>query len=202
MYILKRINEFNYCIKLEGDYVDVLYDFLIKLVPNATYDSYSKCVYFSAEKVSVLTSVNKMWDSYVDLIDCLSKQMLYLKNLGYGFYGFGMKDILTIDDKYIIINNDVLKELHNDYIIIDSLIEKPYFSSPEIINMKVLPSRVYYSCEFYSLGSLLVYCLFGKHLFIEEDVDRVLFPITNTKIYWFIKRCIHEDVKKRSLLLI
>ena len=35
-----------------------------------------------------------------------------------------------------------------------------------------------------------------------EDIDSILLPLNNTKIYWFIKRCLDDDIHNRNLLLI
>jgi hypothetical protein len=84
----------------------------------------------------------------------------------------------------------------------------PYFSSPELFKLTNLPAEVNYKCVYYSLGVLVVLCLLNVYLLVgneiktAKEIDVILTPIKGTKIYWFIKRCIHEDIFKRTLLFI
>jgi serine/threonine protein kinase len=87
-------------------------------------------------------------------------------------------------------------------------IKTPYFSNPEIMELTSLPSEINYKCSFYSLGVLVVLYLLNNFLLVGNEIKRVdeieniLRPIYNTKIYWFIKRCLEENIDKRVLLLI
>ena len=62
-----------------------------------------------------------------------------------------------------------------------------------------------YSATYYHLASLIIYCMFHKNICFSED-DTVVVPvqtlsvIINTKLYWFIIRCLHNDDSKRILL--
>jgi hypothetical protein len=70
----------------------------------------------------------------------------------------------------------------------------------EIGNITTLPSKIHYQSSYYSLAALVIYCLLNKEK-VEtkgEDLETILKPIFYTKIYWFLKRCLH----KRILLLI
>lgn len=75
--------------------------------------------------------------------------------------------------------------------------------SPEISNITSLPSKIHYQSSYYSLAALVIYCLLNKDIqaieeIVEENLETLLKPIFYTKIYWFLKRCLH----KRILLLI
>ena len=35
-----------------------------------------------------------------------------------------------------------------------------------------------------------------------EEIEKVIKPLYNTKMYWFIKRCLEPNINKRELLLI
>ena len=73
--------------------------------------------------------------------------------------------------------------------------------SPEISNITTLPSKIHYQSSYYSLAALVIYCFLNKTELEKLDVkkeDTLLKPIFYTKIYWFLKRCLH----KRILLLI
>ena len=84
----------------------------------------------------------------------------------------------------------------------------PYFSNPEIIKLTTLPAEINYKCCYYSLGVLVVFCLLNNYLLVGneiksvEEIENIIKPLLNTKIYWFIKRCLYENIDKRQLLLI
>jgi len=85
---------------------------------------------------------------------------------------------------------------------------RPYFSNPEIIKLRTLPAIFPIQIVYYSLGTLIVFCLLKTYLLVgneiksEEDIEFILRPLHGTKIYWFLKRCLHKDPNKRLLLLI
>ena len=65
---------------------------------------------------------------------------------------------------------------------------------------------VLFHCRYYSLGALIVYYLFDFNstnfidLKRESLDDKVFESILNTKLYWFLKRCLNDNPKKRILL--
>jgi hypothetical protein len=142
------------------------------------------------------------------MIDDLTKQMTYLKTMNYGFYGFGANDILVVDNVFLFCNTQYLFPLQEDNFIFIEPIFKPYFSSPEIIKLTILPSEINYKCCYYSLGVLVVFCLLNNYLLVgnelksAEEIEDIIKPFLNTKIYWFIKRCLDPNIDKRILLLI
>ena len=81
-------------------------------------------------------------------------------------------------------------------------IKPPYFSNPEILNLTTLQSYVNYKSCYYSLGLLVVFSLLKTYLLVNEEIDPVIEPLYNTKIYWFIKRCLNTNINHRKILLI
>jgi hypothetical protein len=87
-------------------------------------------------------------------------------------------------------------------------IKAPYFSNPEILKLTTLPGSINYKCSYYSLGTLVVFCLLKQYLLVGnevksvEEIENIIGPLKNTKLYWFIKRCLDDKIDKRSLLLI
>ena len=83
----------------------------------------------------------------------------------------------------------------------------PYFSNPELFKLTSLPSKIHYKCCYYSLGLLVVfsllhtYLLVGNELKTSNEIDIILKPLYNTKIYWFLKRCLDDDINNRKILL-
>jgi hypothetical protein len=138
----------------------------------------------------------------IKLIYDLTNQILYLKKLGYSFYGFDINDILVVDDIFMFCSTQYVLPLVNELIIFYSPIKKAYFSNPELLNLTTLPSEISYKCSYYSLGTLVIYCLLNAYIKSVEQIEKVIEPLYNTKIYWFIKRCLDSDINKRELLLI
>jgi hypothetical protein len=211
-YDIKQINEFTYSLKIHGQYILPIYKTIKKMLKTAYYDSDTESIFFSAEKVITFKQYisNRKLEikQCIKMIDELTKQMAYLKSMDYGFYGFGVNDILVVDNLFLFCSTQYLIPLQNDNFIFIEPISNPYFSSPEIIGITTLPSEINYKCCYYSLGVLVVFCLLNNYLLVgnelksTEEIECILMPFLNTKIYWFIKRCLEPKVEKRILLLI
>ena len=163
--------------------------------------TFKQCLLKNREHIMELKQCIKM-------IDDIIKQISYLKSMNYGFYGFSINDILVVDGLFLFCNTQYLVPLQNENFIFIEPISTPYFSSPEIFKLRTLPSEINYKCCYYSLGLLVVFCLLNNYLLVgnelktTEEIENILNPLFNTKIYWFIKRCIVPDINKRVLLLI
>ena len=63
-------------------------------------------------------------------------------------------------------------------------------------------------CCYYSLGLLVVFLIMNKYLLVgnefktSKEIDNIIQPLYNTKIYWFLKRCLDDDINNRKLLLV
>ena len=217
-YILKPINECTYSLKINGEYNIYLYKLIKKFIKVSNLDYETGSIYFCAENVIQLKDYllqqknnSLSHNKCIKLIYDLSNQILYLKKLGYSFYGFDINDILVIDDIFMFCNPQYLLPLVNDSIIFYTPIKQPYFSNPELYNLTTLPSEISYKCCYYSLGTLVIYCLLNAYikgfkkkegLEEHEEIEKVIQPLYNTKMYWFIKRCLYSNINKRELLLI
>ena len=142
------------------------------------------------------------------MIDELTKQMLQLNKLSYGFYGIDISDIIVIDDVFIFCSCEHLSPIKENEIYFYAPINKPYFSNPEILKLTTLPGSINYKCSYYSLGTLVVFCLLKTYLLVGneiksgEEIENIIGHLKNTKIYWFLKRCLDDKIDKRTLLLI
>ena len=214
-YELTTINDFTYNLKINGDFEDQLYYTINKMLKSSYYDDETNSIFFSAENVIPFKQYlleqqnNKLSHSKcVKLIDDLSKQIFFLNKCNFGFYGFDIEDILTIDNTFIFCSTQNLLPLENDCIIFTSPINQPYFSNPELFKLTSLPFEINTKCCYYSLGALVVFSLLNTYLLVgnelksTEEIESILTPFLNTKIYWFIKRCLEPKVEKRILLLI
>ena len=199
-YILKQINECTYNLKINGEYNIYLYKVIKKFIKTSNFDYETSSIYFCAENITPLKDLIKnnslSHNKCIKLIYDLTNQILYLKKLGYSFYGFDLNDILVVDELFMCCSAQYVVPLVNELIIFYSPIKQAYFSNPELYNLTTLPSEISYKCCYYSLGSLVIYCL------LKEKTEKVIESLYNTKIYWFIKRCLDSDINKRELLLI
>ncbi len=212
-YNLTPINDFTFSLKINGDYNTELYYTIQKLIKTAHLDHETNTIIFSAEHVipfKQYLETNKKCShlTCVRLIDNLSKHIFCLKKIGFGFYGFDINDILTIDGIFIFCSTTHILPLYNDTFIFTSPIKKPYFSNPELFELTSLPFEINYKCCYYSLGVLVVfsllniYLLVGNELKSSKEIDKIIKPLYNTKLYWFLKRCFDDDINNRKLLLV
>lgn len=215
-YEIKQDGDYSFRIKINSENSRPLYQSILKLCSVTVYDEDTNALFITAENVETLKaylfkkSQLKMSQSKcIKMIDELTKQIIYLKKTGYGFYGFDLNDIVVIDeDKFIICNSNFLLPIQDNQIWFYSPIKKPYFMDLEINKLTTLPSKIDYRCAYYSLGVLLVFCLLNNNLLVGneqksvEEVESILSPLKNTKIYWFLKRCLDSNIEKRVLLLI
>jgi hypothetical protein len=208
-YDIKPINEFAYSLKIHGHHIIPLYKTIIKVLQNAHYDNETESIFFLAENIMTFNPhQKKSIQDCVALIDDLTQQINYLKTMNYGIYGFDDNSIMIIDGIFILCNSQYVFPIEEEHFAFIEPIYKPTFSSPEIIRINSLPSTINYKCCYYSLGALVVYCLLGKNLLVsnkiksKNEIELILNPIFNTKIYWFIERCLQETPENRVALLL
>jgi hypothetical protein len=211
-YEIIPINEFAYTLKINGEYIIPLYQTILKLLKSSRYDSDSQTIDFSAERVipfkQYLTAHKMTYNLCLKMIDNLTTQMTILKKMNYGFYGIDVSDILVIDDTFVFCSTQNMLPIVNDTFVFYYPMNRPYFSNPELMELTNLPSEINYKCAYYSLGLLVVFCILNQYLLVgneiktPKEIDIILSPINNTKIYWFLKRCFNQQIEKRGLLLI
>jgi hypothetical protein len=245
-YILyKNKNSFSYVLQLKHTTPEKTENLFIETlsnqIPNSflyenDYENDKQSIIFTATTVTPITAA--IVKTHIkQMINCLSKQLEYLHNNNLAFYGFDLDDIIVINDtQFLFVNNKYIQSLDKERTIsFYGPFSKPYFSSPELINIKCLPSRIDYQTSYYSLGALIIYYYFDYNLQDikrEREDDKVFESILhlctsktpylsedlsvkcnscpalekcegiNTKLYWFLKRCINENPKKRILLYI
>jgi hypothetical protein len=212
VYDLIPINEFTYNIKIHGENSTPIYQTIMKILKTTHYNKDTHSIDFSAEHVTpfkqYITNNKITYLMCIKMIDELTKQILFLKKINYGFYGFDLQDIILIDDTFVFCSAKNVLPLINGAFIFYAPINHPYFSNPELIELRSLPAEINHKCIYYSLGSLIVFCLLHQYLLVgneiksAKEIDAILSPIINTKLYWFLKRCLNEQIDNRVLLLI
>jgi len=177
---------------------------------NKVEDTDQESISFTAESVKSLSTFLKKGkltnQETIKMIHDLSKQIAYLETKLLAFYGYDLDDILIInDDTFFIASTKNLTRIQakNNSIYFYKPIIKPYFSNPELNELTKLPAKIDYRSSYYSLGALILFCSTNIYIFSElKEIDIILSPIYYTKLYWFLKRCFHEDCKQRILLFI
>jgi hypothetical protein len=145
------------------------------------------------------------------LLFSISRQIFCLEQLGFTFYGLGIKDIIVVNNThFLILNSNYITPINNDKQCISFLepFLKPSFISPELLSLTSLPAHISYKSIYYSLAALIIYCLFsfnickGNDLLGDNDLEILLKPIYGSKLYYCVKRCLITDTKQRTLIYI
>jgi len=209
------VSDFGYNLELNGEYYDPIFQYLLFYISACFNDENMNTMFFTAENVTNLKEflINSTFKlshhKCITIIDELTKQIAYLEKLGYGFYGFNIEDILVINsNKFVICNSRYLLPITNNHLHFYEPIEHPLFIDPLLFKLTTLPTQIHYKCVYYSLAVLIVFSLLNVYLLVgneekgELELDRSLYPIKNTKLYWFLKRCLDSNIEDRTCLLI
>jgi len=168
-----------------------------------------------------VTGTNKLpYNLLLRIIYSLSTQIFYLlQNESLCFYKLDISNILVIDNcRFIYLSQEDLKEVRDNKLIIYRPISKNQgYLSPEMKNTKTIPILTSYKTIYYSLG-LLILDNIGNNIEIitsEETaletrdinkdstiLENELYSIKDTKLYYFLKRCLSHEPKNRFLLYI
>jgi len=207
---------YNYSIVLTCEKKDLLLNSIIS--NNSLKDSLlnNNSINFTAKSVEglndfLLKQVNSKLTNIqcIELLKTITKQIKYLESINQVFYGLNIADIVVIDGvNYQIVSSNNLIEKEKNNITFYCPFNQCNFSSPELLELKKLPSSIDYRCSYYSLGGLLLFCHLKKELLVDKkipseiEIEYLLESIYDTNIYWFLKRCLVKDIQKRVLLLV
>lgn len=133
---------------------------------------------------------------------CLGLQLFYLEKYAHTFPWFNINHVLVIDQSsFLYIDIQYLMPIDSNgriWFTTPFSLKQPHIA-PEIKQLISLPSYVTSTAVYYSLGSLITFCL------VETDdatYTQLLESIQHTKLYWFILRCIDSKPNARKLLFI
>jgi hypothetical protein len=74
------------------------------------------------------------------------------------------------------------------------------FVSPELLKIKSVPITINYRTIYYSLGLLVIDCLFDyKENDIINNLEEIMGPIKETKLFYLVKRCLDEEPTNRVI---
>ena len=152
------------------------------------------------------------------MIHTLSIQLNYLLECeNRTIIGYNEEDIIVINDKnFVFLSSELVANIDSEgtemAIISCPFSSNEFFFSPEMLKITEIPSKIHYKTAYFSLGVLLVYMLledddFYKDYLNHKRSEKILeclnnHPIKNTRIYWLLSRCLVEESKNRSIILI
>ena len=225
-YCLKLSNDHS----CTDDISDLFFKSLLdsKIITGSSINSYYSAISFYASSVVKLKDwllacgscgPNRMsYNSAIHLVYSLSKQQKYLEHTKLGFVCFNVDDIVVIDDsKFICVNPSLCEEIFevggsgtSSTARSKMTLCRPFnsahcFCSPELLLVNSLPASVHYKTSYYSLGLLAIFCLFGYDGRCSSDSQQtlsVLEPILNTKLYFYLLRCLSVHAENRHLLFV
>lgn len=176
------------------------------------------------------------------IINNLSTQLYYLiKKQNKCFLGYNPNNLIVIcnrnttensntteyDTDNIDINDYKFIYIDTEYLLpINPLSEQicltfpfslnDFYMSPELFDIKEIPSQIHYRTSYYSLGCLFLHLLNDEqnpnlnpnisknkhtyHNLIDEQLNNI--HIKDTKLFFLLKRSLDIDERKRSLLFI
>ena len=157
------------------------------------------------------------------LLRCLVIQLNYLIEIeNHTILGYNPEDILVInDERFVYIDNELISKIDEEtgnVMISCPYTTKDFFFSPEMLKIQEIPSYIHFKTSYFSLGLLIIYALLEEeefyieyindnHLVTHKHSTNILnvlnnHPIKNTKLFWLLSRCLVEEEKERSIILI
>lgn len=182
-----------------------------KLITGATVTDDYMSLSFNATTVTPLKTFLKAslpYELVLKIIYQLSTQLKYLiETHNETLIGYNINNVMVIDKTtFVYVSNEALCKIEAGQITISYPFSRnDFYMSPDISNIKEIPSQVHYKSTFYSLGCLMVDCLLFTHEEAEERSPQKILdklPIKQTKLYYFLKRCLSEEPNNRYLLFI
>lgn len=224
---LKIVEEKNKIFKIILEYPNViLINSLIKtkIIQGGTSTTDYKTLKFKAETVKSLHQFQEEkqkergkkqlnMNETASLIVDLTTQLSYLLSISQTIIGYNSENIIVINGKtFAFLGSELLSKVEDNVALISyPFATTDFFVSPELLNVKELPSYIHYKTAYFSLGCLVLQALLSDDEFYSDylntkqiNLDNALklHPIKDTKLYWLLSRCLVDEPKKRSILLI
>jgi len=140
----------------------------------------------------------------VKLAQCIGQQLFYLEKYAHTFSWFNVDNILVVDgSSFLCVGLEQLMSIDafgRIWFTTPFSLKLPHIA-PEIQRLRTLPSYVTYKAAYYSLGSLITFCLAEDDQNSTKIQLRLEF-IADTKLYWFLLRSIDNEPNARLLLFV
>ena len=200
-----------------------------RIIQGGSTDETYKIIIFNAKSVKTLEQLrnerkisegrkNLSVSDVGKMIRSLVLQLNYLVNCeSHTIIGYNEEDIIVInDEKFAFLGSELVANVDSEGTemarISCPFSANDFFFSPEILKITEIPSKIHYKTAYFSLGILLVYMLLADDEFYKDYLkhkhsEKILeslnsHPIKNTRIYWLLSRCLVEEAKNRSIILI
>ena len=212
--VIKKKNkkEFIFLIKKwDGEYKKFWVNFpfsLIKII-STKKDEGQKEYTMHINKAEMLDDLIKRHKN-LSYIDCLTMlydignqlQSLEMFNMGMPF--LKLSDIMVVNDRhFFIVNTSRVLPISNNRITINTPYKRTPFFSPELQNLNGIPAKINWKTSYYSLASLVVYCLTGEHILGNKlSSGEIMDKLYETKLFWALQRCLVVNPEDRYYLII
>lgn len=183
------------------------------------YNNY-KSISFKAHSIKTLNQYKKDLTrtksvpnfSYLNtlkLVYYLTKQLTYLiDEESHSFYQYDPENIIVIDNsKFIYLSLNSLKKVDEktEFIQFTTTFDRDGFVSPELLKINSLPTLVNYRTIYYSLGLLAIDCLIDYkendvNIYDDTNLEEILGPIKETKLFYLIKKCLQREPMNRVVI--
>ena len=141
----------------------------------------------------------------VKFMTSLGRQISSLESLQHTFAWLDRRDIFLVNKQCIYMGVDSICLINkNRHFTLSCMVPSSpthIFLAPEVKNAESIPSQIYHTAVYYSLGAFANYCLSGDTdpTFVSNSFG---LAIIDTKLYWFVLRCIHATPDKRLMLFL
>ena len=137
----------------------------------------------------------------------IGSQCIALENSGFVYVDLDVSNMITFNngEKFIYLDDVIFEKDSKSSFVLDKLVVKSRFSSPEFLNVKSLPSRLHSNSWIYSLAAIVFYSLtqlVETQSMREEEIREKLQSIQDTKLYFCISRMIYHNHNMRKFLFI
>lgn len=199
-----------------------------RLIIGSSTDENYRTITFKAESVKTLDEYLHHYSKRVGkktllvpdvakLLSSLGTQLKYLiENTSSTILGYTPADIIVInDEKFAFLGSELVANFDVDTeqaTICCPFLTTDFFFSPELLKITELPSYVNYKISYFSLACLIIYVMLGDDEFYRDYLrhkqsSKIIeelntHPVKDTKIYWLLSRCLVEEPKNRSIILI
>ncbi len=138
--------------------------------------------------------VEKLLKDLIIVIDSLNNYDLMFVNLD-------INDIIVIDESiFMFINyNNIYKVTDDNSISIEDILTSSRFNNKNEFVQESIPYSINIKTIYYNIGNLIFYCLFNK---LYDNNKLSIYPIYYTKLYWFLERCLENDINNRVFLFV
>ena len=197
-----------------------------RIIKGGSTDEFYKSITFNAKSVKTVTQyqneklANNSTLSVIDIVNLLqsqAKQLNYLiEKESHTILGYNPDSIIVINDiAFAFLDSELIVYINpeNKSITISyPFSPQDFFVSPELLQIKAIPSLIHFKTTYFSLALLLLYGFTGNNAFyvdylIHKNPDKLMDVLSNhsikdTKLYWLLSRCLLKDVEKRNILYI